>query len=270
MTTDDAIAVDSGREELLIAVEQLLAIVWERCANWRFRENVNRAVATAGMARAADLLHEALRLAKVPPSVGANILVRAAFEAWLVGVWALFGGDDAVLGIEKERVRNEKILASSNELPAKTINYIECQRVDIARLADELLGSGAPSSVKYDQMARALTPLVKERTGEAADMSVVYNLLYRAHSTNDAHPWKVMGQYLQEGGLGLRVESVGPWQDPLISIAVMAMYVATLGRWIELERGGDGTTWSDRLDAVRVALDQQAPANPGSDIGKDT
>lgn len=55
------------------------------------------------MARAADLLDEALHLAERPPSVGANILVRSAFECWLVGVWALFGGDDALLDPSRDK-----------------------------------------------------------------------------------------------------------------------------------------------------------------------
>jgi hypothetical protein len=100
------------------------------------------------MVRAADLLGEALRLAQQPPSVGASILVRAAYECWLVGVWALFGGDDALLGIEKERARNEKVLATSTGLPREAIEYVDRQLCDIAELTREVLGSDAPSSVK--------------------------------------------------------------------------------------------------------------------------
>lgn len=247
------------------ATRRVLELVHSSCGSWRFPENVNHAFATAGLARAAELIEDALRLAQHPPTAGANILVRSAFECWLVSVWALFGGDDALLGIEKERVRAEMLLATTVGLDQKTIDYIADQRHDLAEVTRELLGTAAPSSVKFEQMARTLPPLIKEQTAEheEVDMLATYNLLYRSHSTNDAHPWKPVGQYLQESGLGLRVESPGPWQNPTISAALMTMYLGVLGRWIEQARGGDGESWDQAVSDLQRLL---SPASGQRDV----
>jgi hypothetical protein len=251
------VATNGTDDEIIGAARRVVAKVRVACEDWRFPSNANHAVATAGMARAADLLDEAMRLAEHPPSVGANVLVRAAYECWLVGVWTLFGGDDALLGVEKERVRNERALATANALPQHAIEYLNSQGHDIDQLVDELLGSGAPSSVKYEQMSRTLPPLIKQQTPEheEVDMLGVYNLIYRSHSTNDAHPWKPIGQYLEPGPLGVRVQSREPWQKPAVSIAIMTMWLALLGRWIELARGRDGSQWEGVLSQLRVLLE---------------
>jgi hypothetical protein len=61
--------------------------------------------------------------------------------------------------------------------------------------AERLLGGNAPSSVNYEEMSRALPALIKEKTREHedADVLTVYDVLYRSHSTHDAHPWKIVG-----------------------------------------------------------------------------
>ena len=83
----------------------------------------------------------------------------------------------------------------------------------------------------------------------------VYNLVYRSHSTNDAHPWKPIGQYLESRALGLRVQSREPWQNPAVSIAIMTMWLALLGRWIELARSRDGTQWEAVLSRLHQLLE---------------
>lgn len=246
--------------DVMDATRQVLTTVAAATKSWRFRSG-NHAMATAGMARAADLLGEALLLAERPPARGANVLVRSAFECWLVGGWALFGGSDALLGIEKERVRNETSLAEGVSLAPDVMDHLTRQKGDLENLTKEVLGSGAPSSVKFEQIARALPPLIKNQTAEHEDVDVltIYNVLYRSHSTNDAHPWKVVGQYVRESGQGLRVESFGPWQNPVMSAAVMAMYLGVLGRWIEQARGGDGNRWNEAVGRLRDLLQPGPP-----------
>ena len=246
--------------ELVAASRVLIAKVDRSCGSRRFQNNVNHALATAGMARAAGLLDQALDLAERPPSIGANILVRSAFECWLAGAWALFGGHDAVLGIERERIRNERLLVTRNALPERAAQHLDGQSQVVADAQDRLLGGSAPASVKYEEMAKTLSGLIKERTRdhEDADVLAIYDLLYRAHSTNDAHPWKVLGQYLKEGGLGLRVEPFGPWNNPVQAIRSMSMYVGILGRWIDEARGHSDPDW----DACIMAL-AELPTTPG-------
>jgi len=249
-------ALDPNEHAVVSASCRVIDLVQAVCDSWRFPSNLNHAVATAGMKRAADLISEAFSLVERRPSVGANILVRSAFECWLVGVWALLGGDDALLGIEKERVRNERNLATSVTISEAAIQYLNDQQTTVSDLSEKLLGTDAPSSVKYEEMARVLPSHIKEQTPdhEEVDVLAVYDLLYRSHSTYDAHPWKVIGQYVQEGELGLRVKSVPAWQDPVISGAVMTMYVARLGGWIEHARGGAGDRWGDALSDLERLL----------------
>ena len=247
--------------ELVAASRVLIAKVDRSCKSWRFQHDVNLALATAGLARAAGLLDQALDLAERPPSIGANILVRSAFECWLAGAWALFVGHDAILGIERERIRNERLLVTRNDLSERATEHLDGQSRVVTDAQDRLLGGSAPSSVKYEEMARTLSGLIKEKTREHEDADVlgIYDLLYRAHSTNDAHPWKVLGQYLKEGGLGLRVEPLGPWNNPVQAIRSMSMYVGILGRWIDEARDHSDPDWDECVMALA-----ELPSAPGA------
>jgi hypothetical protein len=237
-----------AEDDLVRSTRALVAKVNSASGSWRFRDASNHAVATAGMTRSAGLLGEALDLAVSRPSIGANILVRSAFECWLVGAWALFGGEAALLGIERERLRYEKLLVERNSLPSAVGDHLGSQHLILAEAASNVLGGAQPLIVKYEQMAKVLSGWIKlhTRDHEDADVIAIYDLLYRAVSTFDAHPWKAVGQYLKEGGLGWRVEPQPPWNDPVRTIGAMASYVALLGRWIDEERGHSDPDW-DRL-----------------------
>jgi hypothetical protein len=216
------------------------------CATWRFPSNANAAAATSALARSSELVEEALFMCDGRISPGANIVVRSAFENWLVGNWALFGGQDALIGIERERARYERILAERNGMPSDAMDRLNRQIDGLADVANRVLGTDLPSSVKYTEIAKALPPLVKQQTvdREDADFLAVYDVFYRSHSTYDAHPWKTIGTYLTETGLGLAVRTLPPWQKPRAAAAHMATYNALLGRWIEQARGGSGDDWT--------------------------
>ena len=250
-------AVNESDTASLSASRGVIAKVDAACANWLFPHDLHVALAAAAMARSAGLLDQGIILALQPPSIGANILVRAAFETWLTGCWALFGGDDAVLGIEKERIRNEKAIVEKNDLPAKVLKHLTDQSAVIKDAEDHLLGGEAPTAVKFLQMAADLPPLIKAQTRdhEDADLVLIYDLLYRVHSTNDAHPWKPIGQYLKENPVGLAVVPYRPWNNPLDAIATMAMYVGLLGRWIDEARGGSDPDWDVSVLNCKAALD---------------
>lgn len=226
------------------------------CETWRFPSNANHAAATSALARSSELVEEALFLSDGRTSPGANILVRSAFENWLVGNWALFGGEDALIGIERERARYERVLAERNGLPPDAVDRLNRQIDGLADVANRVLGTNVPSSVKYTEIAKALPPLVKQQTRdhEDADFLAVYDVFYRSHSTYDAHPWKTIGSYLAETGLGLAVRTLPPWQDPRASAAHMATYNALLGRWIEQARGSSGDEWTAVVDPLADLL----------------
>jgi hypothetical protein len=251
------LAVNDSDIASLTASLEIIAKVDAVCANWLFPGDLHLPLAAAAMARSAGLLDQAIILALQPPSIGANILVRAAFETWITGCWALFGGNDAVLGIEKERIRNEKAIVEKNDLPADVLRHLTDQSAVIKDAQDQLLGGDAPTAVKFLQMATDLPPLIKAQTRdhEDADVVVIYDLLYRVHSTNDAHPWKPVGQYLKEKPAGLAVVPYGPWNNPLDAIATMAMYLGLLGRWIDEARGGSDPDWDVRVLNCKAALE---------------
>lgn len=240
--TPDADPIDRIVDRSLLVTEHVRTV----SVTWRFPSNLNHAAASAAMARSAELVEDVIHMTNGRTSPGANIVVRAAFESWLVGAWALFGGRNALIGIERERARNERSLAERNGMPDEDLKRIDRQIETLKGVATRVLGTEAPSSVSYERIATALAPLVKAQTTdeEDADFLAIYDLLYRSHSTYDAHPWKIIGRYLEETGLGFKVQPVKPWQDGRMSAAHMAMYIAILGRWIEQARGGSGDEWS--------------------------
>ena len=60
-------------------------------------------------------------------------------------------------------------------------------------------------------------------------------------------------------GLGSRVVRHQAWHDPLLQIAMIAQYVALLGRWIVEYRGREGNEWDtaagDLLALVKATRD---------------
>src|SRR5262249_29039177 len=88
------------------------------------------------------------------------------------------------------------------------------------------------------------------RDHEQTDVLAVYDLLYRSHSTSDAHPWQPLSVSVKEGGLGMRVEVGDPWQEPLVAIRMMALYLTILGRWIDEARGHEDPEWNEIGDRL--------------------
>jgi hypothetical protein len=244
------------RDEMAEAVRGVVQIVSTRVAAWRFEGEplINQAMAAAGLLRSAELLGEAVELSHLRPSVGANVLTRSAFEFWLIGNYALYGGVDAVVGIDGQRQRHETLLAKMNYLSQDVVDYLKVQQDVLDEAKIELLAGVNPSSMSLEQIAIRLGPLILEATGEQADLLAVYNLIYRTHSTYDAHPPKVIATMLDMEGDAVRVLPVPSWNDPLTSALVMTTYLCVLGRTIEQQLGGDLEVWVDVVERLTVLL----------------
>lgn len=210
----------------------------------------------AGLLRAVELLEEADALRQRGRTVGANVLVRSAFEFWLTGTYALFGGLEAIIGIDAERHRHETILAKSNSLPAEVHEFLEMQAAVLDEAREALLGGEAPAAFKFDQVARRLNTLILEATTEGADVLAIYNMVYRSHSTNDAHPPKTMATMIHCAGDVLTVRPIPSWNEPAVASGNMAMYVAILGRWIEEQLGGDPEPWDEVVRELMGLMQQ--------------
>jgi hypothetical protein len=241
------------RDRLIEVGREMIAVVRDEVAQMRFTGPVGEAVAAAGMLRAADFLDEALALAERGRSIGANVLARSAFECWLAGAYALFGGDDAVLGFEAERHRHETRIAKTLDNPGVEA-FLEVEFEALNKVLDMYL-DGKPNPVNLADISKRLGGMITQATGEDADIELVYETLYRTHSTYDAHPVKALGSMVKfdEADVG-RVEPVGPWLDPVEAALVMCMYVATLGRWLVERRGEKTTVWHDFQDRLVEAL----------------
>lgn len=118
--------VAADRKAVVVTVRAVIAQVERAARRWKFGpERMSIPMAAAGFLRAAELLGEALDIGTKPKSAGANVLVRTSFEYWLIGVWACFGGNDAMLGIEKSRSLKERTMAQENKLPQHALDKLQ-------------------------------------------------------------------------------------------------------------------------------------------------
>jgi hypothetical protein len=251
----------ANRKGVVATVRSIIAQVERAGRRWKFEPEVmSVAMAAASLLRAAELLGEALDIGTKPKSAGANVLVRTSFEYWLIGVWACFGGNDAMLGIEKSRVLKERTMAQENKVPRQALDKLQHDLDVIVAAQARLLDGKEPSSLALDQVARRVVPLIVAATGEETEADAVldaYNIVYRSHSTYDVHPPKVIGQMLRDDGKVIRVAPVEPWIDPVTVAGTMAMHLAILGRWIDHQLGTDGDEWSALVMLVKAALEKQ-------------
>ena len=253
-------AVAAKRKAVVVTVRAVIAQVERACRRWEFDpELMSVPMAAAGLLRAAELLGEALDIGTKSKSAGANVLVRTSFEYWLIGVWACFGGNDAMLGIEKSRVSKERTMAQENKVPQHALDKLQRDFDVIVEAQARLLDGKEPSSLALDQIARRVVALIVAATGEETEADAVldaYNIVYRTHSTYDVHPPKVIGQMLRDNGKLITVAPIEPWIDPVTVAGTMAMHLAILGRWIDHQLGTEGDEWSASVMAVKAALEK--------------
>lgn len=246
-------------DEILPSVSEVLDHLDAAVARWRFSDDqTNLHMAAAALRQGARLTRSALILAASEEPAGVNVLVRSAFEYWLMGAWLVFGGEDAIIGVELERYRWQIILAE--RVGETDTANTERHTVGLAKLRDEqaayqqagsALPAGRASSVVLLQVAERLGALIKARFPEDtdADVTQVYDLLYRSHSTMDAHPPLTINKLTGDGD---RVKvGLQPWLPPANALRVMTPYLCLLGHWIDATLGEPVQLWDDLIARFR-------------------
>ena len=145
-------------------------------------------VGHAAIARTRRLLEGILTLLQADLNDLVGVLVRALFESWLVGVYALLGGAEAM----------EQLVAEQDWQLTRILSAIGQSREDD--------GSGIRPNVK--ELATSVTRLMTERGMPNAEFaSGTYDVLYRLESYRGVH-----------GGLGSLEGYVEPREDRLAAI----------------------------------------------------
>lgn len=255
MTTTE----DERDQAILEATRGVIAEVEAAANRWRFSGDATYLpLSAAGLLRASQMLDEALTLALKPPSIGANVLVRAAFECWLLAAWSLFGEDDALLGIELYRIEQSLKLVKANGAPARVTNKLKREQAVYLKACDNMLGKGKrPRYVgNLSDLAKHMPPLIKAKLQEddEPDLLQMYDLLYRTHSTFDAHPAKPMGDMIKEDATGTRVARIEPWKEPIHTTGMMATYVGLLGGWLAKSMSDDTANWDACVQRLHDAI----------------
>ena len=228
-------------------------------AGWRFGvEETNLRLAAAALYQGSRLARGGLSVATSQEPAGVNVLVRSAFEYWLMGAWLVFGGDDAIIGVELERYRWQIILAER----VSAADTEDAARHDegLAKLRDEQaayqeaageLPAGRASSVVLLQIAERLGALIEARfpEDEGADVTRAYDLLYRSHSMMDAHPPMTINKLAGDGdrvNIGLE-----PRLPPVNALRVMTSYLCLLAHWIDATQGAPVQLWDDLIERFK-------------------
>lgn len=248
----------SGDVAIINATVAVREHIVARVDAWKF-DDIHLGYGAAGLLRGITLLDEAMYLAAAPPSIGANILVRAAFECWLVGTWAVFGKEDGYLGIELYRIDQELKLVRANNRPKEDIDYLEYQKKVFEGECDKRLGQDVrPKPMNnFADIAVRLKPYIEQELGEIAEVLAAYDILYRTHSTYDAHPAKQLSQMIREGGDHVHVGPIAPWKNPVEAVGMVALYLTILGGWIDRAIGVSGDVWGALSDDLLAAITER-------------
>jgi hypothetical protein len=240
------------RDELFEVLHLALNAIDGAVDRWWFPEDdPNVLLATAGLFQAGRLIRSALGLAEGGAVAGVGVLVRSAWEYWLLGTYALVGGHDAFFGLELERYRHQVFLAEAISPDDPRNDQLRAEQTEYQRLASELLKGKQPSATNRDQVAARLGPLIDARfpADEPADVVTTYDLLYRSHSTMDVHPPLTMNQLTTPDG---RIDtSKQPWLEPEKAVRVAGVFVVLLAYWIDTcLHGNPDQVWDELTERL--------------------
>jgi hypothetical protein len=233
---------------LLEAITATAATATRVSPRWRYGSDLNAAAAGAGLHRAAQLVADAVLLCGSTTTVGAGVLVRAAYEFTVVGSFVLHGGRDALLAVDLDRLEAEYRLGRIRQINPDRMRMLEEQ---IANTRRHFEGRKRPSTTLRD-MAERVGVLAEEMEGSRVN---AYDSLYRAHSMMDVHPPKVLKQMVDLSGPQMKVRALGPWGDQVGGVGVVSLYLAILGKWIAVRVGSSPAVWQTHLATLIEMLD---------------
>ncbi len=235
------------------------------CDDWIIpADRVTVAVAVACLRRGVALLDDASRLAESGKRTGANVLIRTACEFWLLGSWLAFSTTNEPLEmLDRKREAEMGKLANANahQLEDAFLEELRNRRERV----DEAWGvSDRPMDLSIARVATNLIPQSLagrhiDQVDSPDDFREVYDLIYRGHSTFEAHPWSV-GTDLVDIADGLRVPPAEVVFNSADAVATMVAQLSLLGHWIDLALGMERPWWVEiKTRAFGLC---QAPSRP--------
>jgi hypothetical protein len=151
-------------------------------------EFISRQIAAGALARCRAVIEGIRLLADQRPDL-CGLLLRNLSEAFVVGVLALYD-DEALRGMAAHHQKFVKLLNDRNELGL-----------------DELLRSTPEFEGGFvmEQATKRAGELLHEHGEDSADLSTLYDLLYRGESTFGGHGWGLAVPYIDGRAEPLRL-----------------------------------------------------------------
>lgn len=238
----------TSADELLAAIDSLHEVV-ER---WRpllrtepIEDALPKMLAAGALSRSCALLRSAQAIIRADEVEGVGHLARGVWETTLVGTYVLTDGLRGVLRLNADQTRQELALVRANDVDHAVVDMlVERMAMLVERERQRLLVSGETDAarlltrfdrLKVEELAREVGPLLVENgLEESASADKAYDLLYRAHSTFDAHGLAAVERHIDldlATGFNLDVDAPG-WIEAHRAIGVASLYVGLLARYV--------------------------------------
>jgi hypothetical protein len=192
------------------------------------RVKLPRQFAAAGLARCRALLEGMCALEESGRSDVSGVLGRALLETWLVSAYVILRNDrDSLTDIGAGFAKAARNIAEALEMDGLS---------EKAEQWTAAVGGPKVAMPSYKDLTKRVTVLLEPK-GHRIDPSLLYDLLYRAQSTFDAHGGLgAIGRYLSygpDGGPDQVVENPGPTFER--QIVVGASLVCLLAKLVYKE-----------------------------------
>ena len=181
-------------------------------------DDLNSALAGAGLHRAAELLLEAAALVRhIERPVSAGILIRGAYEFWAWATYLLVGGEDATVALEIERLTQEIRVANNNDLHM----VLPTLKANLEESKDHFNGRKLPSTTLRDIVEHTGPMVASVDDGRPENLVPAYDMIYRGHSLLDTHPAKVIHSMVDPFGSTIRLRPYNPWDDVGMQVGIV-------------------------------------------------
>lgn len=155
---------------------QTLSVVAGQIHSLRSDHLLPRQFSAAGLARCCALLEAMCLLKENHRADAVGVLARTLCETWLVSLYVLLKGDPALDEISADYADAVRVMAEraylSAELRAKVLQHTGVRK-------SKRLG--------YEQIARALGPMLSQVEGKEVTALSLYDNMYRAESLHSTH-----------------------------------------------------------------------------------
>ncbi len=230
----------------------------------------------AALVRSVALLRSAVALIDAGQPEAVGVVCRTAWETWLVGYFIIMGGQQSLIRLAADSLRNKSTIADRNNLGLGIESLIQRDREELESAErSRLKGLGTPhpegTPIKFNRLTiesmateidRHLTRLDPSEEGSVLRS---YNLLYRSHSTFDNHGLSTFERFIHQnvsGRLSISPDSKG-WISPLHSLGIATLHVSQLALKLSSEFEFD----AKGIEAAQDSLIESLRAIGNSAVG---